>query len=490
MTGADHKAAVVEVYPASCSLLTLSTLSHRPWLTMAPTATTDQALFSDVAPSKAANSASNATAAAASSASRIQADPELVAYPNFPTQPQTAEEFYERAHQVADLLVLDAHVRDRGNVVPYRQVQLLKDSGLVTLLGPKEAGGGGQPWSVAYRVIRIVAQGEGSLAQLLGYHYLWFWAPALVATDEQRERLERQLTESKSLIGGAVNPRDADLKVTVSSEDPNKWVFNGKKTFSTGSKVSDVTILEGTLPDGGHVFAAVPSKQPGIVYGDEWVDTLGMRATQSGGIRIDNVVIDARTDALGFVNGQFQALGAYNTLNLPTIQLVFTSFYLGIAQGALKRGLAYTKANTRGWPYQPNPVARGTDEFYIQDGYGTLQARLWASEAQIDKVVDLASDLLHTAPRQQVTPEQRAQFAVQVAAAKVNIGDFGLDVVNKVYEYQGARSISGKYGFDLAFRDLRTHLLHDPLAHRRAEVGRYALNGPGPDGWPTPSWYS
>lgn len=48
---------------------------------------------------------------------------------------------------------------------------------------------------------------------------------------------------------------------------------------------------------------------------------------------------------------------------LTLAQLVFTSFYLGIAKGALKRGLAYTKANTRGWPYQPSEVARGTDEF-------------------------------------------------------------------------------------------------------------------------------
>ncbi|CAO1622593.1 unnamed protein product [Parajaminaea phylloscopi] len=450
---------------------------------MAPTATAEQALF--------AESATHATSKTAPPAatSRIQSDPELVSYPAFSTQPQTPEDFYARAREVADLLVLDAHVRDRGNVVPLRQVQLLKDSGLVTLLGPKQYGGGGQPWSVAYRVIRIVAEGEGSLAQLLGYHYLWFWAPALVATDEQRQRLERTLTETKSFIGGAVNPRDADLKVTVSPEDPSKWVFNGKKTFSTGSKVSDVTILEGTTAEGAHVYAAVPSKQAGIQYGDEWVDTLGMRATQSGGVRIDNVVIDA-SEALGWVNGQFQPLGPYNTLNLPAIQLVFTSFYLGIAQGALKRGLAYTKANTRGWPYQPNPVARGTDEFYIQDGYGTLQARLWASEAQIDKVVELASSILHTEPRQQITAEQRALFAVQVAAAKVNIADFGLDVVTKVYEYQGARSISGKYGFDLAFRDLRTHLLHDPIAHRRAEVGRFALHGPGSDGWPTPTWYS
>lgn len=119
-----------------------------------------------------------------------------------------------------------------------------------------------------------------------------------------------------------------------------------------------------------------------------------------------------------------------------------------------------------------------------------MQARLWASEAQIDQVVEEASRILHTAPRQSVTAEQRAKLAVQIAAAKVNITDFGLEVTSKVYELQGARSISAKHGFDVAYRDLRTHSLHDPIAHKRAEVGRFAVNGPSEDGWPIPSWYT
>ncbi|PWY99585.1 acyl-CoA dehydrogenase NM domain-like protein [Testicularia cyperi] len=445
---------------------------------MAPAATTT-ASAATAAPPAAVNKGS----------SRIQPDPEAVQYPTFAQDPTTPEEFFARAEQVSELLHADEAIRDRGNVVPYRQVQLLKDAGLVTLLGPKSAGGGGLTWKEAYKIIRIVARGDGSLGQLLGYHYLWFWATALVGTDEQRARIDTWITQNKYFIGGAVNPRDADLKVRQHPNDDSLLIFDGKKTFSTGSKISDVTILEGALPDGSHVFAPVLSKQPGIVYGDEWIDTLGMRATQSGGISISNVVVPW-TDALGYVNKTFQPLGPYNTLNLPQIQLVFTSFYLGIAEGALTRALQYTKANTRGWPYTPTPVARGTDESYIQIGYGDLQARLWAATALIENVVDEASAILHTEPRQSITAEQRAHFAVHVAAAKVNIVDTGLQITSQIYELMGARAVAGKYGFDVAYRDLRTHSLHDPIAHKRAEVGRYALHGPGQDGWPTPSWYT
>ncbi|CCF52574.1 hypothetical protein NDA11_003341 [Ustilago hordei] len=445
---------------------------------MAPTATT-------VAP----NDATNVAPTDVKGTSRIQPDPEVVQYPKFDKDPVTPEEVFARAEQVSELLHQDEAIRDRGNVVPYRQVQLLKDAGLVTILGPRSAGGAGLTWKEAYQVIRIIARGDGSLGQLIGYHYLWSWTAALVGTEEQRAKYEEWITKNKYFVGGAVNPRDADLKVREDEKNPDQLIYNGKKTFSTGSKISDVTILEGSLPDGQHVFAAVLSRQPGIQYGDEWVDTLGMRGTQSGGISISNVVAPW-SDVLGYVNKQFQPLGAYNTLNLPQIQLVFTSFYLGIAEGALTRAAAYTKANTRGWPYQPTPVARGTDEAYIQIGYGDLQAKLWATASFIENVVNEASEILHTNPRQKITEEQRAKFAVRVAAAKVNAVDVGLAITSQIYELTGARAVAGKYGFDVAFRDLRTHSLHDPIAHKRAEVGRFTLHGPGKDGWPTPTWYT
>lgn len=184
----------------------------------------------------ATSSAAAAPASVSKNLERIQPDPEVVQYPNFEADPTSQEEFFKRAGHVADLLHQDEAIRDRGNVVPYRQVQLLKDAGLVTLLGPKEARGGGQTWKEAYRIIRIIATGDGSLAQLLGYHYLWYWATALVGTDEQRSRLDAKFTREKAFFGGAVNPRDADLFVSESPTDPTKLVFHGKKTFSTGQR--------------------------------------------------------------------------------------------------------------------------------------------------------------------------------------------------------------------------------------------------------------
>ncbi|MER7015436.1 acyl-CoA dehydrogenase family protein [Saccharopolyspora sp. NPDC000359] len=395
-------------------------------------------------------------------------------------RPTTPEGWIERAAQVAAVLATDALERDRANRTPRTEVRLLKDSGLVTLLGPEQHGGAGQTWETAYRVIREVAKGDGSIGQLLGYHYLWAWAARLVGTPEQIAAVEELYTTGNLFFGGAVNPRDDDLLI---ADEGDALVFRGKKSFSTGSKVSDLTVLEGVLEGSGeHVFAIVPSEQDGITFGDDW-DNLGQRLTESGSVVVSDVRVPWSA-AAGYVDKQFQAL-TYNTLNVPTIQLVFANFYLGIAQAALGAGRSYTTARTRPWPYGGDNKDSATEEFYILDAFGDLQAKLWAAEALVDKANAQLSELLH-AEREALTPEQRGEVAVLVAAAKQRIIDTGLEVSNRIFEVTGARATANSVGLDIYWRNLRTHSLHDPVAYKRVEVGRYVLLGELPE----PTWYT
>src|SRR5690625_231171 len=125
--------------------------------------------------------------------------------------------------------------------VPNAEVKLLKETGLVTLLGPTEFGGGGQSSSDDYQVIRRVSEGDGSIGQLLGYHYLWSQLAQFYVTPDQASQLAQESTSNNWFFGGAVNPRDAEL---VAVDTGDSLVFSGDKTFSTGSKVSDVSWLE------------------------------------------------------------------------------------------------------------------------------------------------------------------------------------------------------------------------------------------------------
>src|SRR5690606_17764247 len=72
--------------------------------------------------------------------------------------PSSPAQWLRRADEVAAILEVDAVERDRALRTPHAEVQLLKQAGLVTLLGPASQGGGGQSWETAYQVIRRVAQ--------------------------------------------------------------------------------------------------------------------------------------------------------------------------------------------------------------------------------------------------------------------------------------------------------------------------------------------
>lgn len=391
--------------------------------------------------------------------------------------PDSPQAWIGRATEVAALLATDAAARDKEAATPYTEIQLLKDSGLVTLLGPAGHGGGGQDWTTAYRVIREVAKADGSIGQLLGYHYLWNWAARLVGTREQWEHVEAEAVRQTWFFGGAVNPRDSDVVVT---EDGDDLVFTGAKTFSTGSKVSDVTVLEGVLEGTDqHIFAIVPSDSEGLVFHDDW-DNIGQRLTESGGVTIDGV----RTpwaSAAGYVDKEFRPR-VYNTLNVPTIQLVFISFYLGIAAGALETAATYTRTKARSWLH--GGYEQAVDEPYVIDTYGDLTAKLWAVEALADAVAG-EGQKLHDAP-DEVTEQTRGEFEVRVAAAKARATDVALEVTSRIFEVTGARATASAEGLDRFWRNVRTHTLHDPVAYKRREVGRHVLTGELPE----PTWYS
>ncbi|KAA8564785.1 hypothetical protein MFRU_008g03740 [Monilinia fructicola] len=402
--------------------------------------------------------------------------------------PQNEEEWLSRASEVSEIFSKDAAQRDIDNKSPHDQVLLLKSSGLLKLLGPKEFGGGGQPWDVGYKAIREVAKGDGSLGMLLGYHLVWSTTANVVGTDEQKDRFQKEVIENNYFIGGAVNPRDSDLSI---KSDGDHIIFNGQKHFNTGGVVSDITILEGVL-DGtaNHIFAAVPTRQPGIQFAYNW-NNIGLRLTESGSVKIENVRVPW-TDALGW-DAQTkeplpQFLGVpFASLLLPTIQLNFANFYIGISLGAIESAAKYTTTQTRAWPFGGDNKDSPTEEWYILERYGTFHAHLSAVVALADSAGKKVADIYakHQEKRS-VSARERGELAEAVAAVKVVSTDVGLIVTSGVFELTGARATSKKVGLDRFWRDIRTHSLHDPVAYKKRELGRWTLLGEIPE----PTWYT
>ncbi|KAJ5273972.1 hypothetical protein N7478_009097 [Penicillium angulare] len=405
------------------------------------------------------------------------------------TQPDSSDAWLARAREVSEVLSQDAAQRDQENKSPRAEIALLKHSGLLKLLGPKKYGGGEQPWSVGYQAIREVAKGDGSIGMLLAYHLLWSTTANVVGTPEQIERTHELIIKNNYFVGGAVNPRDSDLKITSDGDD---IVFNGAKFFNTGGVVSDLTVLEGVLEGTeDHIFALVETRQPGIKFAHNW-HNIGLRLTESGGVKIENIRVPW-SDALGWDAATKKPREdilkiPFASLLLPTIQLVFSNFYLGIAIGALEFASKYTVGNTRAWPFGGDNKESATDEFYILERYGNFFAHLRAAEALADRAGEQISSVYskYGSNRASLTPEERGEAAEWVASIKVVATDVGLRVTSGVFEVTGARATSLKVGLDRFWRDIRTHTLHDPVAYKNRELGRFALLHE----YPEASWYT
>jgi alkylation response protein AidB-like acyl-CoA dehydrogenase len=170
------------------------------------------------------------------------------------------------------------------------------------------------------------------------------------------------------------------------------------------------------------------------------------------------------------------------------IQLVFSNFYLGIALGSLDYATKYTNKNTRAWPFGGDNKDKATDEYYILATYGNFYAHLRAASALTDNAGAHLSSIYatHSENRSSLTARQRGELAEDVAAVKVVNTDTGLRVTAGVFEVTGAKATAEKVGLDRFWRDIRVHSLHDPVAYKNRELGRFQLL----DEVPEPTWYT
>ena len=374
--------------------------------------------------------------------------------------------FAKAAEFSGDLAARGAEL-DREGLAPRPEIIRLKNTGLLNALHAPEIGGGGLDWVDALKLVRIVARGESSIGQLLGYHYVnsqWiYWSFA----DKARADALGAETVSRNLYwGAAVNPRDPGLELTRRG---NGYVLNGRKSFSTAARVSDY-INANALIDGQNANFSVPTDRPGYIANDDW-DNIGQRLSDSGSVEFHDFPV---------YDGDFVALPApldaappvLSTFNTPLIQLVFVNFYLGTAEGALAAALDYVRTTTR--PWITSGVERAADDPYILERVGEFTASLKASAALADRAAEAVQASLSRGP--DVTARERGEAAAEAYAAKVHATNVSLDITSKVFEIIGARATASKYRFDRYWRNVRTHTLHDPVFYKAKEVGEFALN--------------
>jgi alkylation response protein AidB-like acyl-CoA dehydrogenase len=170
-------------------------------------------------------------------------------------------------------------------------------------------------------------------------------------------------------------------------------------------------------------------------------------------------------------------LTPYQTLVTPHWQLAFVNFYVGTAEGALAEAFDWTRAYAS--PWESSGVERATDDPYILQTVGELVSEVRAAALLADRAGDALQAAIDVGPS--LTEDQRAEAAIAIYEAKYLSTKVALDTASRLFEIQGARATTSKYGFDRHWRNLRTHTVHDPVAYKAKEVGDWVLNGQRPE---------
>jgi alkylation response protein AidB-like acyl-CoA dehydrogenase len=393
--------------------------------------------------------------------------------------PQTRQEWVARAAEVAALFATTSIERDQLGVGPRpNEIAWLKDSGLVQLQGPREAGGGAADWGTVLAVVYEFAKVEGSIANILAWHYADYWVIQAFPTAEQQLLWETEITRAAKFLAPVANFHDTPVSARDTGEN---LVLNGKKIFNTGAPVADLIVVGVALEGTSDIFfVLVDARLPGITYGEDW-DTFGQRGTASGSVTFTDVVVPW-TRAIGFADKKFVPRGANHTPGL-TAHTLMPAIYTGLARGALNQAVEYIRSNSRPW-FQSG-YARAVDDPFIVRGIGRLEAHLRAAETLADHAGDLVSEAFLRPD--DISTERRAELAVLLSANKTVATEVALEVTGGIFEFTGSRSTARLFGLDRFYRDVRTHTLHDPVAYKILQVGEYVLTGKHPK---STDWYA
>jgi SfnB family sulfur acquisition oxidoreductase len=372
------------------------------------------------------------------------------------------------AEEVSAELKKRAVERDRDRILPYEEMELVSDAGLLAITVPKAYGGAGVRAETVARVIAALSRADGSIGQIPQNHFFMLEGLRLEGSEEQKRFFYERVLAGERL-GNALSEtgtKTAHDHATRLSRDGSIYRLNGRKFYSTGVLFAHWVAVVANDEDNVSRFIFVPRDTDGITIIDDW-SGFGQRITGSGTTILKDVPVHP------FSILSFSDLFDRPTSVGPFAQIMHAAVELRIAEAALADTVQFVRTSAR--PYKDARVERASDDPYTVAIAGELKIRVDASSALLARAgafVDRA--------QAQPSVETVAAASVAVAESKIASTEAALLVASKLIELAGSSATLAKHGLDRYWRNARTHTVHDPVRWKYRAVGDYWLNGVNP----------
>lgn len=384
-----------------------------------------------------------------------------------------ADEAVAVARGLAAELAEGAAERDLERVLPEVQLDALSASGLLALTVPASYGGADASAATLTEVVRILAAGDPSVAQIPHSHFVYVNALRHQGTPAQQAFLFGEVLAGKRFGNaqselGTTHAREFRTTLTRSADDRG-WELSGEKGYCTGALLAHwIPVLAHLGPDGPMHVAWVERRADGVRVVDDW-DGMGQRTTASGKVSLDRVQV-----AGGLVtpwhltfDGRPQTYGAF-------AQVLHAAIDAGIARAALTEAAEFV--TTRSRPYADAIALHGitshAEDPLVVHAFGEMELAVRGCEAltaEAARAVDRADADL--------TERTAAEASLAVAAARASTTQVSVEVSSRLFEVAGTRAALASLDLDRHWRNARTHTLHDPAAWKLQHLGRYAVDG-------------
>jgi alkylation response protein AidB-like acyl-CoA dehydrogenase len=280
-----------------------------------------------------------------------------------------------------------------------------------------------------------------------------------LASEEQRALYFREVVEEGKLFGSWGSEPETRggtaMRLTTVEPQDGGYVINGVKHFCTMSGGAHRYMIHCSSGDDDPVesqwLALLPHDSSGIEQIGDW-DTLGMRATVSPAMRLNNCFVGP--DAPLGRPGEAPRTGVTQGFGLG-----FAAVYLGAAQAALDFTQEFARTQT--FAPDPSPIAEGV---VVQRAVAEMSMALEGAR----RVLHAGASVWHDAkPAERAVLSARAKYLATVAS---------LDITSKAIQIAGGRSAHKRMPLERLYRDVRTSTLMPPNLDRCLElVGRFEL---------------
>lgn len=389
-------------------------------------------------------------------------------------QPSFTQHPLEIAQQLANQFAQTAAARDKLGGNPKAERDLIRDSGLLGLSIPKVYGGQGADWPTIFKTIQTIAQVDSSLAHVYGFHHLLIATVQLFAQPEQYGKWFEQTAKDNLFWGNTLNPLDKRTVVEQISE--HEYIFQGDKSFCSGSIDSDILLCSGHNNAGKLLIAAISTVREGVSFLGDW-NNMGQRQTDSGSSHFEQVKI--HKDELLLNPGPLST--PYSSLRPLIAQLIFVHLFLGVAEGAFEVA-KQTVQSQKAW--SKSLVENVVNDPFTQKHFAEFYVQLESVRLLANKAVETLQHAWNIG--ENLTSEQRGEVSVAIATAKIAATNTSLFVTQNIFQVMGARATTAQLNLDRFWRNVRTQTLHDPIDYKYQEIGEWVLTGKVPD----PSFYS